>query len=350
MTYFWYLISHMWVGTFFYGIYLVLFCICIYILLHRPRNTANTILLVTAIALFTLSSLQAIFNIILGTGDLGENLDIPFDNIDMTNDMIYVGNNVLADALVIYRCYIIWNHNKFIVVLPIIMLIVTAVFGWDILLPLPPFFVLTLATNVLVTFLTAGRIWWICRQARIHLKTAVQKQSVSSLAIVVESGVIYSAAVLTYLILGAIPSAEVVQNPIVEMLAQLVGIVPTLIIVRVGLGLSVQSIESTVAAAKASSDYSSTAVSGRPRHILDTLRSNQNVSCELDSVAELLSPVEDLEKGYGDVRAVRPLPVPENRSAVYDLEKGYGDGRAVRPLPIAPGGGRVVFNSSLERF
>jgi hypothetical protein len=38
----------------------------------------------------------------------------------------------------------------------------------------------------------------------------------------VESGVIYSAAVLTYLILGAIPSAEVVQNPIVEMLAQLV--------------------------------------------------------------------------------------------------------------------------------
>lgn len=38
----------------------------------------------------------------------------------------------------------------------------------------------------------------------------------------VESGVIYSAGVLTYLILGAIPSTLVAQDPVVEMLAQVV--------------------------------------------------------------------------------------------------------------------------------
>ncbi|KAJ7138066.1 hypothetical protein C8R44DRAFT_766767 [Mycena epipterygia] len=250
MTFFWWLISHMWVGSFFYGIYLVLFSICMYILLRRPRNISNTILLATAISLFTLSSIQAIFNIILGSADI-DGIDVPYDNIAMANDMIYVANNVLADGLVIYRCYIIWNHNIYVVILPIMLLIVTSIFGWDILLPLPPFFELSLATNVLVTGLTAGRIWWICRQARTYLKTDMQKRYVSSIAIVVESGVIYSASVLTYLILGAIPSASVAQNPVVEMLGQLVGIVPTLIIVRVGLGLSVQSIESTVSAARA---------------------------------------------------------------------------------------------------
>jgi len=250
MTFFWWLISHMWVGSFFYGIYLVLFSICMYILLRRPRNISNTILLATAISLFTLSSIQAIFNIILGSADI-DGIDIPYENIAMANDMIYVANNVLADGLVIYRCYIIWNHNIYIVILPIILLIVTSIFGWDILLPLPPFFELSLATNVLVTGLTAGRIWWICRQARTYLKTDMQKRYVSSIAIIVESGVIYSASVLTYLILDAIPSTRETPIPIVEVLAQLVGIVPTLIIVRVGLGLSVQSIESTVSAARA---------------------------------------------------------------------------------------------------
>ncbi|KAJ6616334.1 hypothetical protein B0H10DRAFT_1399638 [Mycena sp. CBHHK59/15] len=288
MTEFWYEISHMWVGTLFYGIYLVLFCICIYILLHRPRNLGNTVLLVTAISLFTLSTIQAIFNLILGTADI-DGIDIPYDQISMANDMIYVANNVLADGLVIYRCYIIWNHNLYVVILPIMLLIVTSIFGWDILLPLPPFFELSLATNVLVTGLTAGRIWWICRQARTYLKTDTQKRYVSSISIIVESGVIYSASVLTYLILGAIPSASVVQNPIVEMLAQVVGIVPTLIIVRVGLGVSVQSIESTVAAAKA---MDNDACCPKKHHILGIVRPDQGMSYE-----DKESIPYDVEKG-----------------------------------------------------
>ncbi|KAJ7327434.1 hypothetical protein DFH08DRAFT_967877 [Mycena albidolilacea] len=77
---FWYDISQLWTGTFFYGIYLVLFCICICILLNRPRP-GNTFYLVTAIALFTLSTAQAVLNLVLA-------------------NLIYGVNNIIADALV----------------------------------------------------------------------------------------------------------------------------------------------------------------------------------------------------------------------------------------------------------
>jgi hypothetical protein len=52
---------------------------------------ANTILLVTAIVLFTLSTVQAIINIILGAADI-DNIDIPYDQLFLAMGMIYVAN------------------------------------------------------------------------------------------------------------------------------------------------------------------------------------------------------------------------------------------------------------------
>jgi len=236
----WYSVAHMWIGTFFYGIYLVLFCICIYILLHRPRDLANIIFLVTAVALFTNSTIQTFINIILGASDI-DNINIPYEQLFYLDNMLYVANNVIADGLFIYRCYVIWNRNIYVVVVPTIMAVVAFVFGVDQALPLAPFFGITLGTTVLVTGLTAGRIWWIGRQARAHMKPDMRARYATNISMIVESGVIYSAGILTYLILGAIPFTLPAQDPSVEMLAQIVGIVPTLIIVRVGLGLEVCS-------------------------------------------------------------------------------------------------------------
>lgn len=290
MTELWYLISHMWIGTFFYGIYLVLFCICIYILLHRPRNVANIILIITAVTLFTLSTMETIFNIILGAGDVdGVLSDDMYGQILFAYNMTFVTNNAVADTLFIYRCFIIWNRNIYVVTLPIITLVVTIVFGVDQSLPLTPFYIITLGNNVLVTGLTAGRIWWIGRQARVHLNPAMQKRYVSSIAIIVESGVIYSAAILTFLILGVIPFTYPAADPTVDMLAQIVGIVPTLIIVRVGLEVSVQSTQSNSSVTVLDSGVYSRS---RP-HILGIIRSNQ---CE----------TYDVEKNMGSPDPSRP--------------------------------------------
>ncbi|KAJ7860324.1 hypothetical protein B0H13DRAFT_1901023 [Mycena leptocephala] len=139
---------------------------------------------------YAISQLWTVLNLVLAAADI-EGIDVPHDNLILADGMIYVVNNVIADALVIYRCYSVWNHNIYVIILPVILLITTS-----------------------------GRL--------------------------VESGVIYSASVLTYLILGAIPSVRIVQEPVLEVLAQVVGIVPTLIIVRVGLGISVQSIEASI--------------------------------------------------------------------------------------------------------
>ncbi|KAJ7023357.1 hypothetical protein C8F04DRAFT_1134553 [Mycena alexandri] len=258
---FWYDISQLWVGTFFYGIYLVLFCICIYVLLHRPHNLGNTVLLVTAAALFTLSTVQAIINLVLGAADI-DNIDIPYNLLVNVNTVIYGINNIIADGLVIYRCYSVWNKNIYIVIPPILLLIPTSVFG------------------------IAGRIWWIHRKARAYLEPAMQQRYTSAISILVESGVIYSATVLAYLILGAIPSANIVQEPIFQMLTQVLGIAPTLIIVRVGLGVSVQSVESAVRTAVATSDSEV-----RPHHILGIPANSPDLEKEIPA------PPMDLEDG-----------------------------------------------------
>ncbi|KAJ7202388.1 hypothetical protein GGX14DRAFT_654388 [Mycena pura] len=291
-TPFWFDMACLWLGTFFYGIYLVLFCICLHILLHRPRNTANSILLATAIALFTLSTVQAVLNLVLGSWEILNYDDVPFEAVSLADDMIFVANNLIADALVIYRCYVIWNRNIFVIIPGVAGLIITSVFGWDINLPLAPFFALTLATNVVVTCLTAGRIWWICRRARAHGTTDAQKRSMSALSIIIESGMIYSAFVV---VLIAVEQYHNFDEIVVEMLRQVMGIVPTLIIVRVGLGLgAAQGAESSAsAAAKSGSNLDSEAgfvpVSAeRSRHILGPVRPMRD-NTTLDS--------PDIEKG-----------------------------------------------------
>ncbi|KAJ7784765.1 hypothetical protein B0H16DRAFT_1493702 [Mycena metata] len=153
---------------------------------------------------------------------------------------------MIADGLVIYRCYCIWNKNIYIVILPVVLLIVTTVFGLDVGLPANPFFILSLTTNILVTSMSAGRIWWIYHKGRAYLQADAQRRYVSALSILIESGVIYSATVLAHLVLAAIPSASTLPPLVFQMLTQIMGITPTLIIVRVGLGVHIPGAEPAV--------------------------------------------------------------------------------------------------------
>ncbi|KAJ6477036.1 hypothetical protein C8R45DRAFT_369140 [Mycena sanguinolenta] len=287
--------TQLWVGTFFYGIYLVLFCICVYILLNRPRP-GNAVLFVTATALFILCTAQAVLNLVLGAAEI-DYLDMPVHRINRAANIIYGITNIIADALVIYRCYIVWDRNIYVIILPLLMLAVTSVFGVDIKLPANPYFSLSLATNVLVTALTAGRIWWICRQCRLYSKftTAQQRRCMSAIGIMVESGALYSATVLAYLILGAIPKVSIVQEPVYEMMAQIMGIAPTLIIVRVGLGVNDPNQENTLEVKTADLKF-----------------------IDIDSD---IGSQPDLEKGSSWIEMEKDVPpVPHQQ----DLEKGLG--------------------------
>ncbi|KAJ7155619.1 hypothetical protein C8R46DRAFT_1356096 [Mycena filopes] len=241
--------AQLWVGTFFYGIYFVLFCICMYILLRRPWNLGTGVLLCTAIALFGLSTAQVVINLVLGAVDLRE-ITIDFRPLQTTTIVLYGINNFIADGLVIYRCYCIWNNSARVVVVPVILLIITTVFGVIPALPSNPLFIFSLATNILVTALTVGRIWWIARKGRAYLQADAQRRYSSSAAILIESGALYSATVLAYLIMTTIPSARILLQLVFQMLTQIMGIAPTLIIVRVGMGISVFASEAEKATEK----------------------------------------------------------------------------------------------------
>ncbi|KAL4261444.1 hypothetical protein AB1N83_006766, partial [Pleurotus pulmonarius] len=75
---------------------------------------------------------------------------------------------------------------------------------------------LSLVTSIVATSLTAGRIMWISYQTKKHLGKQFAERYNMAFQVVVESGLIYSISLIIFL----------------------VGIVSTLIIVRVGLGVS----------------------------------------------------------------------------------------------------------------
>jgi len=256
---------------FLYGIYVVLFCFCVKTLRHcRVRHRLALCVAISVIFVFcTLHWILQLVNagelltvleekalvpgLHINTNELKER----WNQINIVMGTIYVTSNLIADGIFIYRCYCIWDFRRRIVAVPIILLITCGCLGYasiiacglegyseflfiNWLFPLAVIF--SVMTNVLLMALTAGRIWWIARGARAIMGPAVVKQYRTVIAMILESGALYCTPGLLYLIVLAIrPSATQV---IFAALAQVVGIAPTIIVVRVGLGDSVDSVDS----------------------------------------------------------------------------------------------------------
>ncbi|KAJ7732924.1 hypothetical protein DFH07DRAFT_968198 [Mycena maculata] len=173
---------------------------------------------------------------------------------------VYVTSNIMADAIFIFRCYAVWNSRIRIVLLPIILTIALAVFGYTDAVSQSFFFYdnytasLTLdaaiATSVFTTFvlmgLSAGRIWWLARSARQVMGRKITGKYYTICAMILESGALYCVGGIAYVIVAEIYPATTSG----AVLGQLVGIAPTIIAVRVGLGQSVESVNSFVATAR----------------------------------------------------------------------------------------------------
>ncbi|KAF7373109.1 hypothetical protein MSAN_00518700 [Mycena sanguinolenta] len=247
----WYDISQLWVGTFFYGIYCVLFCICMHVLVHRPSSRGNTVLLVTAIALFTFSTILIVLILVIVTAEIEDLASIPSDSIQNAAYILYAINNSIADGLLIYRCYVVWNHNWRIIVVPVMLLIASTGCGLDIYLDPAPQFAVILATNFLATGLTGKSISWPLAPWRLDPKKIAQPAASGGSAtilapLIAESGMLYSATILAFLIVVCFPSlSSTLEEPMLQIVTQVMGIAPTLIIVRVGQGVTVEGSQTT---------------------------------------------------------------------------------------------------------
>ncbi|KIJ34296.1 hypothetical protein M422DRAFT_70236 [Sphaerobolus stellatus SS14] len=170
----------------------------------------------------------------------------------MFGSTLYVAQTLLGDAIVLMRCYIVWERNLVVVAFPMLLLLGSTVTGVGILYSfdrvepeaqvfvnelsqwIVSFFSMTFATNFICTALVAYRIWRINQKGLAFSNSHRRLGSV--MVLIVESGSIYSAALLALLILYEADSWF--QYVILDAITPTVGIVFSVIMYRILTGVS----------------------------------------------------------------------------------------------------------------
>ncbi|KAJ7272281.1 hypothetical protein C8J57DRAFT_279925 [Mycena rebaudengoi] len=254
---------------FLYAFYVVLFLYSIHTL-RRRSPAARQVLLVAAWIMFLLGTcgaliaiisasvaMRMIYLLVQGSTKTSVHLINVYHALALTQDVILAINNLVTDLVFLYRCYVIWGSHRKIIVLPAILILATVAVGcisglgyYGIIKlgvsvdPRVPFS-MGAATNVLLMCLTAGRIWYIRREDKIATGQRFRKQYDTAVAIIMESGLLYCVCAIIYVISATLNTGTAFGTIFIGVgwgLVQLgVNIVPTLILVRVGMGRSTEN-------------------------------------------------------------------------------------------------------------
>ncbi|TEB25108.1 hypothetical protein FA13DRAFT_1738740 [Coprinellus micaceus] len=153
---------------------------------------------------------------------------------DAISNPILMGFQIwVGDALAIYRCYIIWGHNFWVIVVPV--LLAAAAVGVNLTLyswfpkPWTPYekligvinagYPLAFAQNVLTTSLIAWKIWrQHCASQQSGLKAANNISLIQVIRIIVESAMVYTLQVFILNVLFVFQSITVPAAGIVFVL------------------------------------------------------------------------------------------------------------------------------------
>ncbi|KAJ7433120.1 hypothetical protein B0H11DRAFT_2259717 [Mycena galericulata] len=266
---------------FLYGAYAVMFGFYIHVI--RTRGTFNNrFLTVATIALFILCTAHCalIFAEIIcyNTGDMQELWIIGNSYVDpqassekafalisistalnRSANIVYIISNVIADSIFIFRCYAIWNFRWVVIILPMILTVAVAGHALHIIAAQSPDCLMELQseTQVITTFilmaLSAGRIWWLARTSQKIVGQRVTSRYYTVCAMILESGALYCVGAIPFVGVAFASYTGLMQTSITTsgaILGQLVGIAPTIIAVRVGLGRSVENVDSFIAASQ----------------------------------------------------------------------------------------------------
>ncbi|KAF9499153.1 hypothetical protein BDN71DRAFT_223290 [Pleurotus eryngii] len=254
---------------FLHGIFTILLAIAIWLVFFRasPKARRNWLGLSIVIFQYILSTahfFMAFYQDIklLGGGDPGPFADIQYHGkMAFTQVATEFFSSILADVLLTWRTYVIYGRNPRVLILPSILIFATFISTYGYVgasieglghLPTPDFqgifdqsrmapistwnivcMVLSVTTNAVLTVMTATKLL-------LHHRTMKNVHGFSSLlfesAVIIESGLLYTLAWIAYLVLFLLKSnGDIVA---MDIIAQLAGIVPTLIIVTISAGLS----------------------------------------------------------------------------------------------------------------
>ncbi|PCH40268.1 hypothetical protein WOLCODRAFT_23952 [Wolfiporia cocos MD-104 SS10] len=260
-------LAAIWLETLFYGMNIVLFFSCLFVLTIRRRTPrVNKALVGIAVLMFCFSTCHVFlgfYRLIMGFIVLRNQPGGPaafFSDVSIPANVAKVGlhtvNSIVGDSVVVWRCFLVWGRDWKMCAAPIALVVGSAICGFGqtfyfargqqyhsafahpLVMWNGSLFSLSLATNMVVTGLVALRVWYILRLSGGTAGFRYWR----ILVIIVESGMIYSVALIcevTLYFLG-LNSFYIVYDPI----GQLTGIVPTMILVLAGLELTTNDVHS----------------------------------------------------------------------------------------------------------
>jgi len=256
----------------FYGVFFILSAFAFNLLLGRRAASGGQersyLLIGTTFAMFILATSQMFFRLggaftaaeqlyVRTAQGAGASLNkVNAQNVfwNFMEDMFLVTNDIVTDGVLIYRCYLIWGQNYYVIIAPSVMLLLTTILSYlsavqgDYPQPGGPTvdlrigFLLGVLTNILLVGLIAGRILFTRKNARrLGIQPDVVRRYNNATAMILESGAIICVWVVTYVVLRSLNVPPTVWRAFRGGLPQLLNIVPTLIIVRVGLGHAIDA-------------------------------------------------------------------------------------------------------------
>lgn len=254
----------LWVESLAFGSFTVLYAIAIWILLYKERkrgsSTPNKRLFATSTVMWLLAVAHLVIDVQRadqafvvhgnkenGSRDFFNTLSNP---TYVVKDVIYVSQTLIGDAFVTYRLFMVWNRSWPIIAFPIVLLLGAAVAGYGACVEIglveglgvvfasniapwgKSFFVISLTTNVFTTFGIAGRLVWLSRRMKSYRTNGLSHWDV--VETLVQSAAVYSATLAS--LLGTYLAGSNAQYICLDLLTPIIGVVFTLIIIRVGLG------------------------------------------------------------------------------------------------------------------
>ncbi|ESK87798.1 hypothetical protein Moror_15352 [Moniliophthora roreri MCA 2997] len=254
-----------------YGLYILLFYGALYVLKHRRPPTRETKFHRTSlIVLFLLATIGLFVN----TSRIIWNCSVKFELVKEKKESedyeITRAMDITADIILLFRCYSIWGSKRRVIVVPAIGCVLSNLLGIISMslylglarhgtisgtndaeadpdgwfsrsrLIIGVFLIVNAAMNVCLTVMVAGRIWILtCTLKDVHLLNNQSARRYNLIvALVLESGFIYPFALILDCVVNT--NNSMVGWDLHPLLVQVAGIAPTLIIVRAGLGLSVE--------------------------------------------------------------------------------------------------------------
>uniref|UniRef100_A0A0W0FAF6 Uncharacterized protein n=1 Tax=Moniliophthora roreri TaxID=221103 RepID=A0A0W0FAF6_MONRR len=271
-----------------YGLYILLFGAAVYLMRSRQRGDESkfnckfylslTVILFVLCTMFvvdyTIQNLlePVIFFTAVKTGDFKPFMDYAKNSVvKLTiysfDQLVAVLLNITADCMLIHRCHSIWGSRKRVTVpllvastatnvLGLVGSIILIIGGRDTSIKsnymlvthaktvLASYDVCSAVVNSALTLFTAGRIWWIHRQARAHGVYSSDAFDIESIyRIILESGLIYPVFIVASLVATNTSTPKTLPFDFYPLRSLSAGIAPTLIIVRVKFGQNAENLQ-----------------------------------------------------------------------------------------------------------